>query len=105
MVEVSFFDDNLTPFMTALGWLVGYRFDDDDQAAISHGLRESDAEAGRWYEYEFNGSQRAVFSLALDDSGGSIVLLRVALPEVLEPQVKLLSEFCWHFHWREPGGP
>jgi hypothetical protein len=104
MLEVSFLEDNLLPFMTALGWLVAYQFDDGDWAALSYGLRDSDAEAGQWYEYEFSGRERLVFSVALDDSGSSVVYLRVALPEEFEPQVKLLAEFCWHFHWRGPGG-
>ena len=103
MIHVAFFSDNLEPFLTALGWIIGYVVDGSDLEAVTHGLRGTDSEKGRWYEYEFHGTHRAAFSLALDEAGGSVVLFRVELPEELAPQVRLLANFCWDFHWRAPG--
>jgi hypothetical protein len=100
VTELSFYCDNLNPFLTALGWVVDYRFDEHDYEAIFSGLRDTDAEIGRWYDYEFHGKQIVPLSVAFDEAGGSIIRLRVALPAELEPQVQLLADFCWRFHWR-----
>ena len=105
MVHVAFMDDNLEPFLTALGWIVGYAVDDSDLEAVSNGLRDTDSEEGRWYEYEFHGRHRADFALALDEAGSGVVRFRVELPEELAPQVRLFADFCWQFHWHIPGQP
>jgi hypothetical protein len=100
VVEVSVWDDNLRPFLTALGWLADYGFDADDWEAVSHGVRNTDAEAGVWFEYELCGRERVPFSVAFDDAGSSIVMVRAAVPAALEAQAWLLGRFCREFHWR-----
>ncbi len=102
MIEVSLFDDNLRPFLTAVGWLVGHRFDEGDWAATSQGIRGTDAEAGRWFEYEFNEGRRAGFSVAYDEDGTSVVRFRADLPAEFEARIRLLGDFCCHFHWSGP---
>lgn len=97
MVVDWIYRDNLRPFLTALGWVVGYNFDEVDWEAICHGLRETNAEADRWFEYELSGNYRAAFSLALDD--GSVVMARIGVPSELESQIRLLREFCATFLW------
>jgi len=105
VVHVAIMCDNLEPFLTALGWIVGYTVDDSDVEAVSNGVRDTDAEGGRWYEYEFNGRDRAAFALAFDEAGSGVVRFRVELPEELAPQVRLFADFCWQFHWHIPGQP
>lgn len=88
--------DNLQPFLTVLGWLVDYDFGPDDWTAIHFGVRETDAEGERWYDYEFAGRRRAVFSLAIDP-GTSVVHARIEVPPELEPQVQLAISIFAHF--------
>lgn len=54
------------------------------------------------FEYEFCGPERVLFSVAFDDNGSSIVLVRISLPAALEPQAWLLGRFCREFFWRAP---
>jgi hypothetical protein len=93
-------EDNLRPFLTAVGWIVGYPFDPDDWTAISFGVRETDQEAGRWYAYEFAGRHRAMLSLARDP-GSCVVHVRVGVPSELESQVNLAAEIFTRFRLRE----
>jgi hypothetical protein len=105
VLRVAIMSDNLEPFLTALGWVVGYTADGDDLEAVSNGLRDTDAEEGRWYAYEFHGRHRADFSLAFDEAGSGVVLFQIELPDELAPQVRLFADFCWQFHWHTPGHP
>jgi len=99
-MEVSLFEGNLQPFLTALGWLVGGRLDADDFEAVSWGLRDTDREEGRWFSYDFGGEVRTPFAVALDEAGASIVWVRAELSAEFAPRAQLLADFCWHFHWR-----
>jgi hypothetical protein len=42
---------NLRPFMTELGLVGGYTFDDADWAAVEYGVGGTDPSAGAWFEY------------------------------------------------------
>lgn len=101
-MDVSLFDDNLQPFLTALGWVVGGKLDADDIEAVSWGLRDTDRVKGRWFEYEFSGEPRIPFSIALDEAGASIVWVRAELPAELAARIQLVADFCCQFHWRGP---
>lgn len=103
MIDVSLLDDNLRPFLTAAGWLVGHDFDEDDWLAIEAGIAGTDAEVDRWYAYEFCGGRRTPFSVAYDASGGSIVQFRADLPGEFADRLRLLGEFCGHFRWHTTG--
>jgi hypothetical protein len=89
-------EDNLRPFLTVLGWLVGYTLDPDDWDAIASGVRKTDAEAGCWYDYEFMGKHRAALSLGIDP-GTSVVHIRVGVPAELESQVQLAADIFARF--------
>jgi hypothetical protein len=102
LVEVTIFDANLLPFLTAVGWLVGHRFDDGDGIAVGEGIRHTDAAGGRWYDFEFYGGRRTPFSVAYDEGGSGVVLFRSDLPEEAESRVRLLGDFCCNFHWLAP---
>src|SRR5262249_17910327 len=90
------FEDNLSPFLTSIGWIVGYTFDPDDWAAISTGLRDTHQEAGRWFDYEFLGRHRIGFSLARDPGSGVVFFRAGVLPE-LDPQINLATEIFGRF--------
>jgi hypothetical protein len=99
-VGVWVFEDNLRPFLKALGWVVGYSLDPGDWEAIAAGVRETDAEAERWYDYEFAGKSRTAFSLARDPES-CVVQVRVTVPVELEPQVRLAADIFARFRVRE----
>jgi hypothetical protein len=103
VVEVLFHDDNLEPFLTAVGWVVGYRFDADDWQAVSQGIRDTDAEGGQWYEYEFHGQRPTAFAVAYDEPGCGVARFRAELPPEQAAQVRLLADLCFQFHWHLPG--
>jgi hypothetical protein len=100
LVEAWVYADNLRPFLTVLGWVVGYALDADDWTAISFGVCDSDAEADRWYDYEFAGRHCAAFSLGADPGTG-VVLVRAQVPAELEPQVRLAADIFAHFRVQE----
>lgn len=43
--------DNLRPLAVELARMADYSLSDSDWTALGHGLRETDAEGGRWFEY------------------------------------------------------
>jgi hypothetical protein len=100
MVTDWIFDENLRPFLTALGWIVGYQFDNDDWEAISLGVRDSDGETGRWYEYEFHGQHSSKLVLARDP-GTSVLQVRASVPAELEPQIRLAVFIFQRYHARD----
>ena len=103
LIEISFFEVNLRPVLETVGSLANHRFDEDDWIAVSNGIKETDAEADIWYDYEFYETCRIPFHVAFDASGGSIVRFRVDLAAEFESRIHLLGDFCWHYHWRHPG--
>lgn len=92
-------EENLLPFLTTIGWIVGYTFDQDDWTAISNGIGETDQEADRWYEYEMAGRRRLKLAIARDP-GSSVVFVRVQTEAVLESQVNLAIEIFARFRLR-----
>lgn len=100
--NVWVYEANLRPFLTVLGWVVGYSFDADDWAAISFGVRETDAGQDRWFGYEFVGRDRAVLRLGIDP-GTAVVHVDVAVRPELGPQVRLAADIFAHF--RVHSGP
>src|SRR5262245_17109418 len=92
--------DNLRSFLTILSWIVDYSFDPEEWTAIAFGVGGAEPEAARWYEYEFAGRNRAVFSLGADP-GTSVGHVRVTVPGELESQVELAAEICGHFRVQE----
>ena len=50
------FLDNLRPFAVFVADCAGYDLLADEVVAIEFGVRNSDAEAGQWYEYRVRGT-------------------------------------------------
>jgi hypothetical protein len=94
------YEDNLRAFLTVVGWIVGYSFDADDWFAVSSGVRESDAEANQWYEYELVGDHRAALRIGID-AGAEVVHVRCDVSPELQSQVRLASEIFAHFRVSE----
>jgi Fe-S-cluster containining protein len=81
-------EEGLHPFLTALGWAVGYSLGEGDWEPITTGVGQSDAGADRWYEHAFPGRYFARVRLARV-RGAGVVRLRVEAPAEVEPQVRL----------------
>jgi hypothetical protein len=84
MVSNWILRENLEPFLTTLGWVLGYSFDNDDWAAISEGLLEDNGVVA----YEFPGHHAAKLELEYDRSSDSFQVT-VEAPEDAHPQVEL----------------
>jgi hypothetical protein len=92
--------DDLRPFLTALGSVVGYDVTEDEWAAIAAEVGESDSEAGYWSEQEFAGGHRVKVQLARDPRGRG-VQLRLEVPREVEPQVRQAFATFQHSSPRE----
>jgi Fe-S-cluster containining protein len=88
---------NLLPFLTAVGWVVGYGFGPGDWETVSAAMPQTDATADRWHNYAFAGGHRAKVRLARDPDGGT-VQVRLEVPKEVEAQVKLAIGIFQRFH-------
>jgi hypothetical protein len=66
MISDWIFEDNLTAFLTIVAEHAGYDLLADETTAVLHGVRDSDSEAGRWYEYEFTNDRFVKLRFARD---------------------------------------
>jgi hypothetical protein len=96
MVSNWILRENLEPFLTALGWVVGYPFDKDDWAAISEGLLEDNGVV----TYEILGILPAKLELKYDQISGSFQV-SVETPAEAHPQVELALAIFQHFSLRQ----
>ncbi len=92
--------ENLAAFISVLGWLAEYDTAPDELTAIDYGVRETNAEADQWYEYEFVGLHRIAFSLAADP-GTSVVHVRIEAPTDLKPKIDMAIAIFAHFHLQQ----
>jgi hypothetical protein len=74
-VEAWIWHENLRPMFEFASQLVGYEFDDLDWDAVALGLRQTDYEARRWFEYPLSGRPSLTLEAALD-TGTSVAWIR-----------------------------
>lgn len=96
MTSSWIFEDNLLPFLTALGWIVDYDFDDNDWTAVYFGVRDTDCETKRWYDYDFSGASVASIKFARDP-GSSVIFVEVEIAEAHRAQAKLALDIFARF--------
>jgi len=91
------FERNLRPFVEMVARLADYSFDANDWIAVSHGVRDTDQEADRWFTYSFEGAGQLQLEAAIDP-GTSVVHVRVRggdhLAGELQAQLDLLIDVC-----------
>jgi len=90
-------EQSLKAFLECIALFLRHNFDDDDWAAIQHGLKDTNTEKGRWFDYEFGGDQKAVLKLGRDDPGTGVVMIDVDVPPALVPKVETALEIVSHF--------
>lgn len=100
MIASWIFEDNAKPFLTALGWIVGYDVDDQDWTAVYFGTRDTDIEQARWFEYTLHGSSPALVRLARDP-GSSVIHIEVHGVEPHEPEIEIAIEIFARYHIRD----
>ena len=92
--------ENLRAFLFFLADSAGYGFLPEELDAIRIGVEESDAEAGKWYDFEFDGSRTRITFYLARDPGTSVMHFRVrstddALARI-EVAASLMSEYRLH---------
>jgi hypothetical protein len=91
-----FFDDNLVPFLYFVARLATYDLLPEEVQAIKAGVRETDHERQRWYDYEFAGEKLVRLWFAIDP-GSSVVFWRIECPvemrEAIEIAADLMQEY------------
>ena len=91
------YEDNLQPFLTALSWFVGYNFDPDDWAAFEFGIKNTDAETNRWFDYTFSGKEKNQIRVA-NSSGTGIINLEIEVPASVAPKVEAAIQIMQFFN-------
>src|SRR4051794_17674417 len=91
-----FFDENLVPFLRFVAVRAKYDLLPEEEQAIKLGIRETDQERQRWYDYEFAGEKLVQLSFAIDP-GSSVVHWRgecpVEMREAIETAAGLMQEY------------
>jgi hypothetical protein len=93
-----FFDDNLAPFLHFVAGRAKYDLLPEEEQAIKLGVRETDQERQRWYDYEFAGEKLVRLSFAIDP-GTSVLFWRcdcpVEMKEAIEIAAGLMQEYTF----------
>jgi hypothetical protein len=91
-----FFRDNLAPFLRFVAIRAKYDLLPEEIQAIQLGVRETDQERERWYDYEFTGDRMIRLSFATDP-GSSVVFWRAECPaemrDAIEVAARLMQEY------------
>lgn len=95
MVAGQILGENLDPFITTLGWIIGYSLDKDDWERIN-----TDWLDGGGGSYEFCGIHRMTFGFCVG-SKKETVDVTVELPAEFESQVELAIAIFQHFQLRK----
>lgn len=83
-------EDNLKPFVETLSGFVGYSFDEWDWDAIYYGVRDTNEEVDRWYQYELIGDRKMKLWLARAD-GSFPIFVRVEADKDLEEKAAIAA--------------
>jgi hypothetical protein len=90
------YERNTRPLLEILAVEAGYGFDDDDWLAVQCGLKDTDVEAEKWFEYPLLGRNRIIVSLARDPGAGA-VFVRIDSHEAREPEFGLVLSILQHY--------
>jgi hypothetical protein len=94
MIESWIFKQNLESFLAMLAYIAGNPFEDWDFHAVVAGIKSTDCEKERWFEYEFNGPKRRITFRAADDLGSSLFLFRIDTTDDAKELIDLAFYIC-----------
>jgi hypothetical protein len=95
MVAGQILNENLDPFVTTLGWIIGYSLDKDDWERVN-----TDWLDGGGGSYEFCGNHKMTFTFSADPKK-EMADVSVELPAEFESQVELAIAIFQHFQLRK----
>ena len=84
------------PVLDLLASLVEYELDADDTNAITVGVRDTDCDADRWFDYEFAGREKLTVWIA-DDTGTNVRMLRVESPSDCSDKVSTIIDVAQRY--------
>lgn len=87
------FKENLYPWLEYVALRCGYDFDDGDRAAFEYGIRSTDVEGDRWFDYSLSGNETCQIYVALDP-GSSVVIVGGEFPKHLQQEVDTLTDIA-----------
>jgi len=86
---------NLKPFLTTVGWIANYEFDEEDWNETNTGIEASNWNDDLWYEREIVGSHSLRVRLSKVDE--ALVAVDLNVPAELLPLTRLALEICSFF--------
>ena len=101
-----FFRDNLAPFLRFAAGRAKYDLLPEEVQAVELGIRETDQERDRWYDYQLAGANTVRLSFAID-LGSSVVFWRAECPaemrDAIEVAANLMQEYLFVAERNETG--
>lgn len=97
-----FFRDNFVPFLRFVAGRAKYDLLPEEEQAMEMGVRETDREQNRWYDYEFAGANTVRLWFAIDP-GSSVVFWRAECPAALRDAIEAAANLMQGY--RLVGGP
>lgn len=94
------FEENLVPWLEMTARIAKYELHPAEPQAFVHGLKDTDSEHGRWFEYEFH----AVRLNVARDPGTSLLSVELNLPAALVPRIETVTEVAQSYQLRERDG-
>jgi hypothetical protein len=101
MKATRILEENLRAMCEHASFLVGYEFDDLDWDAVTVGLRGTDVEAQRWFEYPLCGRQQVTLRVALDP-GSSVVFVGTDAEDDLRARLESATDLMAEYELRRP---
>jgi hypothetical protein len=90
--------ENLRPLLEILGRALGCEFDDSDWAAFSAGVRGTDSEHGRWFEYPIG---RTTVRVALEPGADEMVTVILDNGESLHHKMQWTADLLRDYHLQQ----
>ena len=87
------FEDDLMSYMDIFSHVAAYRFDELDEYAVRAGIRGTDSEEEKWFEYPMIGEKcRLHMRLAYTDSGSCVLACQLEGDESVLEQIRHITD-------------
>ena len=97
MVERWIPEDNLYPFLCTAFDFIGYEFDESDWHAVEYGIKGTDAEQDKWFDYQMKTEASLFVAVAHDDNSSVIFVKAESTPEI-EVKIAVVLDLMQHYH-------
>jgi hypothetical protein len=86
---------NLKPFLTTLGWIANYEFDESDWDEAVASIEKTNFDDDLWFDYEIVGSHSLRVRMSQVDD--ELIAVDLNVPAELLPLTRLALEICSFF--------